>query len=230
MTVDLQEAVFRHLRAVGYYIELREVVARLIVETGTENIGKITCRDDRSFNAEARYVEDVSGLGVIPYPIYGGVMRFSKYCPEMPDHVLGFKSSPNVFHAEMVIEAIRAGIKLRQNRFVKAGGHGTKCGWAGALELGHWQHSRLVVDGALSLYDRARRELWVPPGTRPFKVLPAFHHHFGTNASQQHSFAINPEHDLVGKYSMDQVMRMNDQAFLEAEAPEVLAKVLGLAL
>lgn len=230
MNVDLREAVFRHLRAVRFYVDLPEVVARLVAATGTENIGKITCRDDRSFNTEARYVEDVSGMGVIPYAIYGGVMRFSGYCPEMPDRVLGFKSSPNVFHAETSVEAIRAGIVFRKNRLLKAGGHGMTCGWAGALELGHWQHTRLVVDGALSLRERSRRERWVPDGTLPFEIFPAFHHHCGTDATQQHSYAIDPEHDLVGKYSMDRVMRMSDMDFLEAEAPIILAQVLRQVL
>lgn len=224
---DLREAVFRYLRSVGFFIDLPPVVARLVEETQTPNIGKITCRDDRSFNTEARYVEDVSGIGVIPYPIYGGVMRFSEYCPEMPDSVLGFKSSPNVFHAETLAEAIRAGIKFRGNRLLKAGGHGISCGWASALDRGHWQHARLVVDGAQNLQQRCERERWVPDGTRPFRVFPAFHHHLGTETDNQHSYAINPGHDLIGKYSMDQVMCMSDRVFLEAEAPDVLSHVLG---
>lgn len=217
----LRLLVYRYLRDVGYLTDLT------LAAPGNENVGKIACRDDRSFMTEAAWIEELHRkqgrhLAVMPLPIFGGAMRFSPYCPEMPDEVVGFKSAPNVFHCEIIVEAIRYGIKFRNNRLIKAGGHGLFCGWATALGLGLFQHTRLTIDGRNVVDDRSRREHWTNDGN--FEVFAA--HHMDCRFSgepQPRTYRLDHQHSLVTKYPMELTMnKLDDVRFLELEAPQLL--------
>ncbi len=226
-TRKLRLLVYQYLREVGYLSDLP------YASEGNENVGKIACRDDRSFMTEAAWIEELHRrkghkLAVMPLPMFGGAMRFSPYCPEMPDELVGFKSAPNVFHTEIVIEAIRYGIKFRNNRLIKAGGHGLFCGWATALNLGLFQHTRLTIDGRDVIEDRSRREHWVKDGN--FEVFAAHHMDCRYNGdAQPRTYGLDHEHPLVKKYSMELTIgTLDDRRFLEIEAPQLLRQA-GLA-
>lgn len=223
----LRLLVYKYLRDVNYLTDLP------LAEEGNENVGKIACRDDRSFMTEAAWIEELhrqkgKKLAVMPLPMFGGAMRFSPYCPEMPDELVGFKSAPNVFHTEIVIEAIRFGIKFRNNRLIKAGGHGLFCGWATALGLGLFQHTRLTIDGRDIIQNRADREHWVTDGN--FSVFAA--HHMDcryTDEPHARTYGLDHEHSLLKKYPMELTMsKLDDRGFLEIEAPHLLEEA-GLA-
>ncbi|GEM_PF-1521829 len=217
---QLGELVFLHLRQGPhpYFLDLTKG------EEEAENLGKITCRDDRTFLKEALHTELVSEAGVIPYPIYGGAMRYSSHCPEMPAGVLGFEMSPNADHCAKTIEEIRAGIVVRGNRLLKAGGHGLRCGWASALKVGVWQQTRLIIDGRCALKSQALREEWVKKDQGEYKIFPAYHVTRQQNhARLDRTYRLDHTHQLVKKYTMWQVMdSLTDRRFLELEAPQVL--------
>jgi len=220
-TRKLRLLVYRYLREARYLDELG------LADEDNENVGKIACRDDRSFMTEAAWIEELHRqhgrkLAVMPLPMFGGAMRFSPYCPEMPDEVVGFKSAPNVFHCEIVVEAIRYGITFRNNHLIKAGGHGLFCGWASALGLGLFQHTRLTIDGRDVLHDRSRRERWTKDGK--FEVFAAHHMDCRLNGeAKARTYQLNHEHPLVTKYSMELTMaNLDDRRFLEIEAPHLL--------
>lgn len=224
---QLRLLVYKYLRQVGYLADLP------LASPGNENVGKIACRDDRSFMTEAAWIEEMHRqhgrhLAVMPLPMFGGAMRFSPYCPEMPDEVVGFKSAPNVFHCEIVVEAIRYGITFRKNHLIKAGGHGLFCGWASALGLGLFQHTRLTIDGRNVLEDRSRREHWSSDGT--FEVFAAHHMDCRHNGEPKaRTYRLDHRHPFVSKYPMELTMsNLDDRRFLEIEAPDLL-KEAGLA-
>lgn len=226
-TRKLRLLVYRYLREVKYFDELT------LASEGNENVGKIACRDDRSFMTEAAWIEELHRkndrkLAVMPLPMFGGAMRFSPFCPEMPDELVGFKSAPNVFHCEIVIEAIRFGIRFRSNHLIKAGGHGLFCGWATALGLGLFQHTRLTIDGRNVIKDRSRREHWTKDNE--FEVFAAQHMDCRFNGEkEQRTYRINHHHPLVAKYPMELTMgNLDDRRFLEVEAPHLL-KEAGLS-
>lgn len=226
-TRKLRLHVYRYLREVGFLAELT------LASEGNENVGKIACRDDRSFMTEAAWIEELhrqhgGKLAVMPLPMFGGAMRFSPYCPEMPDEVVGFKSAPNVFHCEIVVEAIRYGIRFRSNHLIKAGGHGLFCGWASALGLGLFQHTRLTIDGRNVLKNRSRREHWVKNGE--FEVFAAHHMDCRFNGeAKPRTYRLDHRHPLITKYPMELTMgTLDDRRFLEIEAPQLL-KEAGLA-
>ncbi len=217
----LRLLVYQYLREVKFLTDLP------LADEGNENVGKIACRDDRSFMTEAAWIEELHRqhgrkLAVMPLPMFGGAMRFSPYCPEMPDEVVGFKSAPNVFHTEVLIEAIRFGIKFRNIRLIKAGGHGLFCGWATALNLGLFQHARLTIDGRDVIEARAHREHWVADGN--FHVFAAHHMDCRYNDEPKaRTYGLDHDHPLVKKYSMELTMdTLDDQHFLEIEAPHLL--------
>ncbi len=220
-TRKLRLLVYQYLREVGYLTDLPLAAA------GNENVGKIACRDDRSFMTEAAWIEELhrqkgKKLAVMPLPMFGGAMRFSPYCPEMPDEVVGFKSAPNVFHCEIVIEAIRYGIKFRHNHLIKAGGHGLFCGWATALNLGLFQHTRLTIDGRNVIDERAKREHWTKG--EDFEVFAAHHMDCRFNGEPQaRTYGLDHNHPLIKKYPMELTMsNLDDRRFLEIEAPHLL--------
>ncbi len=222
----LRLIVYQYLRDVGYLCELS------LATDGHTNVVKIACPDDRSFMTEASWIEDLHRkhdrqLAVMPRPLFGGAMRFSPFCPEMPDNVVGFKNSPNVFHCEMTVEAIRYGIRFRGVHLAKAGGHGLFCGWASALGLGLFQHTRLTIDGRNILKARSIREQWVKQGE--FEVFAAHHmdcRFEGTETPR--TYGLDHRHPLVRKYPMELTMEnLDDRRFLEIEAPQLL-KANGL--
>jgi hypothetical protein len=220
-TRKLRFLVYKYLREVNYLTDLPYAKA------GNENVGKIACRDDRSFMTEAAWIQELHEkkghkLAVMPLPMFGGAMRFSPYCPEMPDELVGFKSAPNVFHTEVLVEAIRFGIKFRNNRLIKAGGHGLFCGWASALGLGMFQHTRLTIDGRDIIEARSQREHWTADGN--FEVFAA--HHMDCRydeAPQARTYGLDHDHPLLKKYPMELTMEtLDDRRFLEIEAPHLL--------
>lgn len=220
-TRKLRFLVYKYLREVNYLTDLPYAKA------GNENVGKIACRDDRSFMTEAAWIQELHEkkghkLAVMPLPMFGGAMRFSPYCPEMPDELVGFKSAPNVFHTEVLVEAIRFGIKFRNNRLIKAGGHGLFCGWASALGLGMFQHTRLTIDGRDIIEARSQREHWTTDGN--FEVFAA--HHMDCRydeAPQARTYGLDHDHPLLKKYPMELTMEtLDDRRFLEIEAPHLL--------
>lgn len=232
--IDTKDAVNRQLRLSVYkYLRDQEYMVDLgLASNEHNNVVKIACPDDRSFMTEAAWIEQLHRqngreIGVMPNPMFGGAMRFSPYCPEMPDELVGFKSAPNVFHTEIVIEAIRFGIKFRNNRLIKAGGHGLFCGWATALGLGLFQHTRLTIDGRDIIQNRADREHWVTDGN--FHVFAA--HHMDcryTDEPKARTYGLDHEHPLLKKYPMELTMsKLDDRGFLEIEAPHLL-KEAGL--
>lgn len=223
-TRKLRLLVYRYLREVKYLTDLPYASEQ------HENVGKIACRDDRSFMTEAAWIEELHRrkghkLAVMPLPMFGGAMRFSPYCPEMSDEVVGFKSAPNVFHTEIVVEAIRYGIRFRHNHLIKAGGHGLFCGWATALGLGLFQHTRLTIDGRNVIHDRAHREHWTKGET--FEVFAAHHMDCRYNGdAQPRTYGLDHQHPLLKKYPMELTMtNLDDQRFLEIEAPHLLKQV-----
>lgn len=214
----IRELVFHHLRQQStYFKDLTKA------EEYAENIGKITCRDDRTFMRETQYTEKFSEAAVIPYPIYGGAIRFSPDCPEMPDGVLGFHLDPNAEHCDKLIQEIRAGIPVRGNGLLKVGGHGLHCGWAKALKLGVWQQTRLIIDARCVLKARSIREEWVKNGGE-YKMFPAYHVTRQLNGERlDRTYRLDHTDALVNKYPMNQVMElMSDERFLELEAPHLL--------
>lgn len=224
---QIRELVFQYLRSVGYFDDLTPA------PKGTTNIGKLTCRDDRSFAHEFNYLQELNQapdqdpsqpspkVGVIPYGIYGGVMRFSPYCPEMSDTKLGFKLSSNRIHCETLTEAIRIGVVVRGNRLLKAGGHGLQCGWANGLGIGVYQNTRLIMDGRTRLKARANRERWVPGGE--YQIFPAYHVKREGSKHNGRTYFLNRQHDLALRYPMEQVMEtMTDRRLLELHAPHML--------
>lgn len=215
---DLGVLVFQHLRRVGYMSDL------LRQKRTVENIGKITCGDDRSFMRESKYSQKVSGAEILPYPIFGGAMRCSPYCPEMSDKVLGFKTSPNAIYVQLLVESIRSGIVVRGNRLLKAGGHGLHCGWATSLGLGIWQSTRLIQHGCLTLQGRCKRENWVTEGE--YEIFPAYHATLSRRGRRvDRTYGLECQHPLVEQYSMLEILGMSDRRFLELEAPEMLAGI-----
>lgn len=227
VTRKIRLLVYQHLREVKYLADLP------LASRDHENVGKIACRDDRSFMTEAAWIEELHQrnnrhLAVMPLPMFGGAMRFSPYCPEMPDEVVGFKSAPNVFHCEIIVEAIRYGISFRNNRLVKAGGHGLFCGWATALGQGLFQHTRLTVDGRNVLAERSHREHWTKDDH--FEVFAAHHMDCRYDGKPEpRTYRIDHDHPLVTKYPMELTMStLDDRRFLELEAPQLL-KEAGLS-
>lgn len=220
-TRKLRFLVYKYLREINYLTDLPYAKA------GYENVGKIACRDDRSFMTEAAWIQELherkgQKLAVMPLPMFGGAMRFSPYCPEMPDELVGFKSAPNVFHTEVLVEAIRFGIKFRNSRLIKAGGHGLFCGWASALGLGMFQHTRLTIDGRDIIEARSQREHWTKDGD--FEVFAAHHMDCRYDETPQaRTYGLDHQHPLLKKYPMELTMdTLDDRRFLEIEAPHLL--------
>lgn len=220
-TQQLRLLVYRYLRDVGFLMPLK------LAPDGHHNVVKIACPDDRSFMTEASWIEDLHKrhnrrLSVMPRPLFGGAMRFSEYCPEMPDEVLGFKSSPNVVHCQVTIEAIRSGIRFRSVHLAKAGGHGLFCGWATALGLSLFQHTRLTIDGRQVIKDMAKRQRWVKDGE--FEVFAAHHMDCLPDGTESpRTYALNHRHPLIERYTMEMTMDLLcDRRFLEIEAPDLL--------
>ncbi len=225
-TRKLRLLVYQYLREVQFLTDLP------YADESNENVGKIACRDDRSFMTEAAWIEELHRrkghkLSVMPLPMFGGAMRFSPYCPEMPDELVGFKSAPNVFHSEILTEAIRFGIKFRSNHLIKAGGHGLFCGWASALGLGLFQHTRLTIDGRDIIEARSKRENWTNGGD--FTVFAAHHMDCRYNGEpQSRTYGLDHNHPLLTKYTMELTMEtLDDRRFLEIEAPHLL-KAAGI--
>ncbi len=229
LTKRLRMLVYRYLRDQQY------MVALSLASTEHENVVKIACPDDRSFMTEAAWIEQLHAksdrkIGVMPNPMFGGAMRFSPYCPEMLDQQVGFKNSPNSAHCQITVEKIRYGIRFRNVRLAKAGGHGLYCGWAAELGLGFFQHTRLTIDGRNVLKRRAHVERWLQAHPDPnmhgkeFQVFPAHHMDCCTDgATKPRTYALDHTHHLVRKYPMELVMSdLNDQRFLEFEAPHLL--------
>lgn len=217
----LRLLVYRYLRQVGYLAPLE------LASDGHHNVAKIACPDDRSFMTEASWIEDLHRqhdrmLSVMPRPLFGGAMRFSPYCPEMPDSMVGFKNSPNAFHCEITVEAIRYGIRFRGVHLAKAGGHGLFCGWASALGLGLFQHTRLTIDGRNVLKARSLRERWTKDDE--FQVFAAHHMDCRHNGDgDPRTWGLSHKHPLVKKYPMELTMEnLDDRRFLEIEVPDLL--------
>lgn len=221
--------VYKHLRDQEYLCHLE------LASANHSNLVKIACPDDRSFMHEASWIENLHQqedrkIGVMPSPMFGGAMRFSPYCPEMSDEAVGFKNSPNVVHCLVAIEKIRYGIRFRQVRLAKAGGHGLFCGWATELGLGLFQHTRLTIDGRNHLKSQSYRENWLKDGSE-FQVFSAHHMdclHDGTPMPR--TYGLNHKHILVKKFPMELVMEnLTDRRFLEIEAPHLLEESDKLA-
>lgn len=214
--------VYKYLRDSGYFTELT------LATDNHSNVAKIACPDDRSFMTEASWIEDLHKqhdrkFAVMPRPMFGGAMRFSPFCPEMPDHAVGFKSSPNVIHCQVTMEAIRYGIRFRGVHLAKAGGHGLFCGWATELGLGLFQHTRLTIDGRNVLKAQAQREQWVKDGGE-FQVFAAHHMDCRFDGAElARTYCLHHKHPLVKKYPMELTMEnLDDRRFLEIEAPQLL--------
>jgi hypothetical protein len=226
LTRQIRLLVYQYLRNCGYFTQLS------LASDGHNNVAKIACPDDRSFMTEASWIEDLHKqhdrkLSVMPRPMFGGAMRFSPFCPEMPDQAVGFKNSPNVIHCQTTVEAIRYGIHFRGVHLAKAGGHGLFCGWATELGLGLFQHTRLTIDGRNVLKSRAQREQWVKDGE--FQVFAAHHMDCRFDGKEQaRTYCLHHKHPLVKKYPMELTMEnLDDRRFLEIEAPHLL-KEAGL--
>lgn len=242
MPIDTKDAVNRQLRLSVYkYLRDQEYMVDLgLASNEHNNVVKIACPDDRSFMTEAAWIEQLHRqngreIGVMPNPMFGGAMRFSPYCPEMLDQQVGFKNSPNSAHCQITVEKIRYGIRFRNVRLAKAGGHGLFCGWASELGLGFFQHTRLTIDGRNVLKRRAHLEKWLDAHPDPqmrgkeFQVFAAHHMDCCCDGSAApRTYALNHAHRLVGKYPMEFTMEMlDDRRFLELEAPHLL-KEAGL--
>ncbi|MBI5404604.1 MAG: hypothetical protein HY976_00085, partial [Candidatus Kerfeldbacteria bacterium] len=176
----LRLLVYKYLRDQEYMVELA------LASDEHTRVVKIACPDDRSFMTEAAWIEQLHKqhgreMGVMPNPMFGGAMRFSPHCPEMLDQQVGFKNSPNSAHCQITVEKIRFGIRFRDVRLAKAGGHGLFCGWASELGLGFFQHTRLTIDGRNVLKRRAHVERWLDAHPDPamhgkeFQVFAAHH-------------------------------------------------------
>lgn len=214
--------VYQYLRSQHYFCGLA------LASDDHNNVVKIACPDDRSFMTEASWIEDLHRqhdreMGVMPGPMFGGAMRFSPYCPEMPDESVGFKNSPNAIHCQVQVEKIRYGIRFRKVRLVKAGGHGLFCGWASELGLGLFQHTRLTIDGRNVLKEQARRQQWLKNG-QDFQVFAAHHMDCRCDGeAKPRTWALDHKHRFVTKYPMELTMEtLDDRRFLEIEAPHLL--------
>lgn len=235
--IDTTDQTIRKIRMLVYLV-LRERMYLHDLSLAPQehsNLVKIACPDDRSFMTEASWIEELHEqhnreIGVMPNPMFGGAMRFSEYCPEMPDDYVGFKCSPNAVHRLVAIEKCRFGISFRGARLVKAGGHGLFCGWASALGLGFFQHTRLTIDGRRKLKEQAKREHWLAahpdPAVRDQKYQVFAAHHMDCTFEGQEAprtYGLDHHHKLVQMYPMELVMeRLTDLRFLELEAPHLL--------
>lgn len=222
--VDVMRVLtYLHLRRIGLLMD-----RRMLDPNAHPFVGMILCRDGRTFMDETHSDRTVEGISIIPFPMFGGVIRWSRHCPEMPDSVFGFKTSPNTIHTQSTTEAIRIGMALFKNRLLKGCIHENwvqnelGCGWGLRLKLGLFQMVRLGADGRAEIKHESVFRSWVSEGE--FEVLAPLKLMLIVNGKRVNvTTIIDPHHPLIERYNVAITLTVfDDRRFLEVEAHDLL--------